>query len=169
MKGVGFNAGGCLMLTRKLASLLLALIFVGLTLVGCGSGGAAFTAGLLQGLSQANASGGAPATKMMLFGGPDHKVYLGCLTCSKFAADSVLNQYGQHGSPYSTESIWNRYSEFGSRYSSYGACNPYGTDPPVIVDSDGKFYGRLTLNQYHPQLGVGSQLQGWLTSTVCAQ
>lgn len=157
------------MLKSQFASLVLAMTIVGLTLVGCGSGGAAFTAGLLQGLSQANASRGAPAAKMMIFGGPGHKTYLGCLTCSKFEADSVLNQYGQHGSRYSTESIWNRYSEFGSRYSSYGACNLYATDPPVIVGSDGKFYGRLTLNHYHPELGVGSQLQGWLTSTVCAE
>jgi hypothetical protein len=106
---------------------------------------------------------------MMIFGGPDHKTYLGCLTCSKYENDSILNRYGQHGSPYSGESIWNRYGEFGSRYSTYGACNPYATDPPVIVDSNGTYYGRLTLNLYHPEIGVGRRLHDWLAQTVCAE
>lgn len=161
---------GAVMLRRKLAMFGLVVVLLALTVVGCNSGGAAFTAGVLQGVSQANASGGrAPAAKMMIFGGPDHKTYLGCLTCSKFEADSVLNRYGEHGSPYSGESIWNRYSDYGSRYSSYGVCNRYATDPPVIVDSQGTFYGRLTLNRYHAQLGVGGQLQDWLADTVCAE
>lgn len=98
--------------------------------------------------------------KLLLFGGSDHKTYLGCLNCSQYASDSVLNEYGQHGSHYSSESIWNHYSEYGSAYSLYGACNPYATDPPVIVDSDGKFYGRLTLNRYHAQLGAGANYYG---------
>ncbi len=87
----------------------------------------------------------------MLFGGPGHRVYLGCLNCSEYATDSVLNRYGSSGSPYSFESIFNQYSDYGSPYSDYSACNPYANDPPVIVDHDGQFYGRLTLNVYHPQ------------------
>jgi hypothetical protein len=38
----------------------------------------------------------------------------------------------------------------------------------VIVDSTGKYYGRLTLNQYHPELGVGARYYNWLTQNVCA-
>ncbi len=104
----------------------------------------------------------------MIFGGVDHKTYLGCLNCSKYESDSVFNEYGTHGSRYSGESIWNRYSEFGSRYSYYAACNPYATDPPVIVDQNGEFRGRLTLNKYHPQLGEGGALYDWLAGVVCA-
>jgi hypothetical protein len=32
-----------------------------------------------------------------------------------------------------------------------GAIQLQQTDPPVIVDENGGFYGRLTLNLYHPQ------------------
>jgi hypothetical protein len=87
----------------------------------------------------------------MIFGGQGHRTYLGCLTCSQYATDSVLNEYGTHGSPYSSESILNHFSQYGSPYSSYSACSPYTSDPPVIVDHQGSFYGRLTLNEYHSE------------------
>jgi hypothetical protein len=105
--------------------------------------------------------------KLMLFGGEGHKVYLGCLSCSEYSTDSVFNQYGTFGSRYSSTSIWNHYSEYGSAYSSWGACNSYANDPPVIVDLDGNFYGRLTLNEYHAQIGTGRKFYEWLYSAVC--
>lgn len=105
--------------------------------------------------------------KLMVFGGFEHKTYLGCLNCSQYAADSVFNKYGQHGSRYSSESISNHFSEYGSAYSSYGACNPYGSDPPVIVDQSGRYYGRLTLNMYHAEVGAGANYYNWLKQTVC--
>ena len=107
-----------------------------------------------------------PNPKMMIFGGEGHKTYLGCLNCSEYGADSVRNQYGAHGSPYSAESIFNHYSQYGSLYSAESACNEYANDPPVIVDGTGRFYGRLTLNRYHPQLGTGASYMGWLAA-VC--
>jgi hypothetical protein len=121
----------------------------------------------------AGAAQGAGATetgtgKLMIFGGADHKTYLGCLNCSQYTADSIFNEYGQHGSRYSSESIWNQFAEYGSAYSQYGACNAYATDPPVIVDGSGKYYGRLTLNQYHPELGAGASYYNWLQQSVCA-
>lgn len=105
--------------------------------------------------------------KLMIFGGADHRTYLGCLNCSEYAADSVLNQYGEHGSRYSSESIWNHYSEYGSAYSTYGACNAFATDPPVIVDSAGNYYGRLTLNRYHAEFEAGANYYNWLKQSVC--
>jgi hypothetical protein len=115
------------------------------------------------------ATGIAPPSKLMIFGGEGHRTYLGCLSCSEYPTDSVFNAYGDHGSRYSNDSIWNHYSDFGSRYSDYGACNPYANDPPVIVDSEGNFYGRLTLNRYHPQIAAGARYHDWLMSTVCEQ
>jgi hypothetical protein len=111
--------------------------------------------------------GGVPA-KLMIFGGTNHKVYLGCLNCSEYNADSVKNTYGTHGSAYSSESIFNHYSEYGSAYSNESACSEYASDPPVIVDQNGKYYGRLTLNRYQPEIGMGSGLMAWL-SAVCHQ
>jgi hypothetical protein len=105
--------------------------------------------------------------KLMVLGGEDHRTYLGCLNCSQYATDSVFNEYGQHGSRYSSESIWNHYSQYGSAYSTYGACNPYATDPPVIVDSAGRYYGRLSLNTYHTEFGAGANYYNWLKQSVC--
>jgi hypothetical protein len=105
--------------------------------------------------------------KLLLFGGEGHKTYLGCLNCSQYSADSVTNTYGTHGSVYSNESIWNHFNEFGSQFTNFGVCNLYATDPPVIVDGDGKFYGRLTMNQYHPERGIGANFSEWLADKVC--
>src|SRR5438874_2063451 len=52
----------------------------------------------------AGASGASAGTnayspqKFMIFGGQDHRTYLGCLNCSEYATDSVLNRYGTFGS-----------------------------------------------------------------------
>ncbi len=105
--------------------------------------------------------------KLMIFGGPDHGTYLGCLSCQETARDSVLNEVGQYGSPYRPESIWNHYKQFGSPYSLYSACNELATDPPVIVDQDGTAFGRLTLNRNSPKIGAGRRFYDWLASTVC--
>lgn len=105
-------------------------------------------------------------TKLMLFGGSGHNTYLGCLNCPDTAPDSVFNTYGEHGNEYSQASIFNRYSDFGSGYSQYSACNKYAQDPPVIVDSAGQFYGRLTINQYGSQATSDVQIRAWLAG-VC--
>ncbi len=42
--------------------------------------------------------------------------------------------------------IYNLDRQFGSTHSELSACDKFATDPPVIVDGDGKVYGRLTLN-----------------------
>jgi hypothetical protein len=102
----------------------------------------------------------------MIFGGSTHKVYLGCLNCSVVAVDSVRNSVGEYGSPVSETSIFNRIGPYGSAVSDESACNVVATDPPVIVDQGGKYYGRLTVNRALPEIGVGLQLYGWLSS-VC--
>lgn len=109
---------------------------------------------------------GSSSVKLMLFGGPGHETYLGCLNCSNYASDSVLNEFGSHGSRYSSESIFNPYGQFGSRYSQYSACNPYASDPPVIVDERGNVYGRLTVNRFHLQAVQDPDLVAWIEA-VC--
>lgn len=91
----------------------------------------------------------AQTTALLLFGGSDHKTFLGCLNCGAYASTSVCNQYGSHGSRYAPESIWNAYGPFGSRYSADSPWNKYASTPPVIVDKDGGFYGYFTANRYH--------------------
>jgi len=83
---------------------------------------------------------------LMVFGGPGHTTYLGCLTCSRGDADSVFFEGGTHDGAYLPPSIVNRGSVFVSPRSAYSACNPSAADPPVIVDERGTSYGRLTIN-----------------------
>jgi hypothetical protein len=93
----------------------------------------------------------AQTPELMLFGGENHKIFLGCLNCSKYDSSSVCNKYGNYGSRYNSESIWNRYGDYGSRYSSYSPWNKYASNPPVVVDREGNFYGYFTANRYEPK------------------
>ena len=144
-------------------------LLLGIFLLGCSPAARRNVAAVAAGAAQGAAGGTSETAKLMIFGGDDHKVYLGCLNCSQYVTDSIFNQFGTSGSPYSSESIWNHFSQYGSAYSSYGACNPYASDPPVIVDSGGRFYGRLTLNEYSKELGIGAKFYPWLKGTVCAK
>jgi hypothetical protein len=112
----------------------------------------------------APASAPAVESKLLIFGGPGHHVYLGCLNCSKFETDSVGNTYGPHGSPYASESVFNHFSPYGSPYASRSACNEYASDAPEIVDGSGLYYGRLTLNRFHFEIGIGARFMGWLAA-----
>ena len=105
------------------------------------------------------------AYKMLVFGGEDHKTYLGCLGCPKGAADSVLTPGGAHGPP--REGIWDKVG-LGSPASQYSACSVFASDPPVIVEEDGTYLGRLTLNRNHAQIGIGARYYGWLHDSVCS-
>lgn len=107
--------------------------------------------------------------KIMIFGGDDHKTYLGCLSCSSVAIDSVLNRYGDHGSRYSDESIFNPYGDFGGHYSSKSPCNSYASDPPVIVDEEGNYYGELTVNTYSTRRAQSESLNAWLEGVCSAE
>ena len=105
--------------------------------------------------------------KTMIFGGDNHDVYLGCLTCSEFDSDSVTNEFGTYGSEFSQESVLNDFSKYGSKFSDLSACNSFAQDPPVIVDDEGNFYGRLTLNKFHPEAITVEGILEWLEFVAC--
>lgn len=88
---------------------------------------------------------------LMIFGGKDHDVYLGKLNASEYDSESIWNEYGKYGSEYSSISIWNEHGTYGSEYSSYSPFNEYASYPPVLVDSEGNFYGYFTINEYKPK------------------
>lgn len=83
---------------------------------------------------------------LQLYGGEDHKEYLGCLNCSRYDQNSIWNAYGKFGSKYNSDCIWNSYGNYGGQYNNQSPFNPNATYPPVIVDQDGNFYGYLTVN-----------------------
>lgn len=85
---------------------------------------------------------------LLLYGGSDHKTFLGCLNCGQYDQGSVCNDYGK-GSEYNSDSIWNAYGTYGNSYSSSSPWNEYSQSAPVIVDKDGNFYGYLSANEYH--------------------
>jgi hypothetical protein len=93
-------------------------------------------------------SSGTQANALLLFGCGSHDTFLGCLNCSKYDSASVCNKYGGHGSKYGDNSIWNKYGSFGSKYSDESPWNKYASNPPVVVDNDGGFYGYFTANKY---------------------
>ena len=88
------------------------------------------------------------AQTLHLYGGKNNENYLGCLNCNNYDSDSVWNEYGTYCSSYNLKSIWNQYGTHGSDYSSYSPWNTYASDPPVVVDKDGGFYGYFTVNEY---------------------
>lgn len=88
--------------------------------------------------------------QLYVYGGRNNDTFLGCLTCGSYDPDSVYNEYGLYGSRYGVASIFNDFGQFGSRHSPYSPCNRFGSQPPVVVDNEGRFYGYLTVKSYHP-------------------
>lgn len=88
------------------------------------------------------------AQALHIYGGSNGGEYMGCLNCNSYDSNSIWNEYGTYGSSYNSESIWNEYGTYGSKYSSFSPWNTYSTDPPGIYDSEGGFYGYLTVNKY---------------------
>ena len=89
--------------------------------------------------------------KLMLFGGRDHDVYLGCLNCGSVATDSLCNEFGKYGNEFSGDSIWNEFSRFGNEFSGESPWNEFSTQAPAIVDAKGNFYGYFSSNEFHPR------------------
>jgi hypothetical protein len=166
------NTGGTMADALRAAMPVLIIAAYCLPQLGCaglaagvaGAGGAAGGTSIPSAPTIPGAS--ATSTALMLFGGEGHRTFLGCLNCSQYDASFVMNRYGQHGSPYAAESIFNRYGTSGSPYSASSPCSPYATDPPVIVDASGNFYGRLTINVYAPERTRIAYWSAWIAG-VC--
>ena len=107
--------------------------------------------------------------ELLLFGGRNHDVFLGCLNCLDSNSTSIENEVGPHGNHYSRVSIRNPHSPFGSHFSQYSACNPFAQNPPVVVTRNGAYCGRLTVNAEHQQIGVGRSWVTVLESRLCRQ
>ena len=89
----------------------------------------------------------APGEALLLFGGAEHNIFLGCLNCGEYDESSVWNKYSQYGFG-NTYAIWNRYGEHLNPYSATSVCNSYATDGPLVTDARGSARARFTLNEY---------------------
>lgn len=85
---------------------------------------------------------------LLIFGGKNHDVFLGCINCSKYDDKSIWNKYGDFGSKYNDKCIWNKYGLYSGNYNDTSPFNKYASNPPVLVDGDGNFYGYFTANKY---------------------
>jgi hypothetical protein len=67
---------------------------------------------------------------------------------SPFDSDSIFNNFGK-GSRFAAESIWNQFGEYGSKFAANSAMDPFSSTPPMII-KDGQVIGHLTKNKYAP-------------------
>ncbi|HEX7729884.1 MAG TPA: hypothetical protein VF392_12655 [Terracidiphilus sp.] len=86
---------------------------------------------------------------LLLFGGEDHKTFLGCLNCVDTSPLSVCNDIAKYGSDISADSIWNDIGTYGSDISKYSPWNDLSQNAPIIVDKDGNSYGYFSTNDMH--------------------
>ena len=84
--------------------------------------------------------------QLLIFGGKDHKTFLGCLNCVENSPTSVCNENGRFGWDLQPDSIWNQNGKFGSDISPTSPWNDLGRNPPLLKGSDGATYGYLTTN-----------------------
>ncbi len=95
---------------------------------------------------EASAPPSESATKLLVFGGTHHEVYLGCL-CDGQNPESVFNLTGEYGSGLSGISLRNKSAPYGGKHQDTSVCNAHATHPPSVVASDGKSLGLLTVNE----------------------
>jgi len=89
----------------------------------------------------------AHSQQILIFGGDNNREFLGCLTCNEYDTNSVFNDFSTYGWG-NDFGKWNPFGNYANSFSSYSACNQFTSNSPVLVDRQGKFYGRLTLNEY---------------------
>jgi hypothetical protein len=87
------------------------------------------------------------AEDILIYGGDKNKEFLGCLSCNEYSANSVWNEMSTYGWK-NGFGKWNPFGPHKNPFSSTSACNEFSSNGPVLVDKKGKFYGRLTLNEY---------------------
>jgi hypothetical protein len=87
----------------------------------------------------------------MIFGDDAHKTYLGCLNCNSYESDSIFNESGTFGHCVElfSENLYCRgiFHKFGDdgMMQRESACSEYSSNPPVIVDQNGRYYGRFSV------------------------
>ncbi len=111
------------------------------------------------------------ASVLLIFGGRNHKVFLGCL-CDDAEEDSVFNEhgkYGQYGLNLDNSSLWSVVGGYRGVVGDYTACGMFTKDPPIVVTPQGQAICRLTTdatNQYQCKAG---KLIDWLKHGPCGQ
>jgi len=94
-------------------------------------------------------SSDAQGRKIMIFGGSGHDTYLGCLDCPASARDSIFNEQGDYGRCAGGDNLFCRgdFAKFSPTggFNKFSACASGASDPPVIEDQQGTYYGRFSV------------------------
>lgn len=88
--------------------------------------------------------------KLVIYGGPLFREFLGCVNCDPYETDSVWNKY----SPLGWENSYSDYSHlyvYRQAHGVYSACDPFASSPPRVVDPQNKFYGYLNISKVRPE------------------
>lgn len=121
--------------------------------------------------SPAPSPGSALVTGLYVWGGSNYSQYLGfftCVFCRESATDSINNEFGKYGNPFSSTSIRNQFSTYGSEFSASSPCNEYASNPPRVYDASRKtYYGELTLNSFRRDAIRVDTILRWLAGDVC--
>jgi len=64
---------------------------------------------------------------------------------SRFATESIMNEFGTYGSEFSQSSVRNEFGPYGSEFRQFSALNPFTLTPPVIARA-GSFVAFLSVN-----------------------
>ena len=75
----------------------------------------------------------------------DDDQFLGIINTNALDADSIANQFGTYGNPFSSLSIWNDFGSYGSSFSPLSPWNQFASTPPTIWNGD-IFVAYLTTN-----------------------
>lgn len=76
----------------------------------------------------------------------DDGTFLGELSDSQFASDSISNRFGSYGNKYSAVSIFNQFGTYGSKFAPQSPWNKFSATPPRVMQNE-TFIGYLTVNE----------------------
>ena len=85
---------------------------------------------------------------LLIYGGKNQDIFLGCLNFDKFEDKSIWNKFGNNGSKFNDKCIWNKFGEYGGKFSDFSPFNKFASKPPILVDKYGNFYGYFTADKY---------------------
>lgn len=106
--------------------------------------------------------------KVVLLGGPNYSIILGCLSCDERREESPFNQEGHFGIG-SPNTLWDPCGTYASEFSNFSACNPNAEFPPILIDRDGKEIGKLSINTKISTNYHDSKLEKWLIDHICQE
>ena len=84
--------------------------------------------------------------QFLIYAGPLHRDYLGCLNCDQFDPNSVWDGYGAlgWGNAYTDAS---HFATYRTRHGRYSSCDKFAADPPILIDRSLNHYGVLNVSE----------------------